>query len=136
MALKWSMWNNEVQVYNRVGEASTEAMDAVGKFLVEKIKDKMMNGYHEPHGPDGHTEIYDTGKLYESVTYEVHPTKNHVATLTVGTDMSAVNRSGKPYSFWVHEGTSRLHGRPFIRDAVNENLTESKERIKNAYKDL
>lgn len=136
MGIKWSMWNNETQVYNRVGEASTEAMDAVGQLLVEKIKDKMLHGYNEPHGPDGHTEIYDTGKLYNSVRYEVHPTKNHIATVTVGTDTSARNRSDKPYAIYVHEGTSWLHGRPFIRDTVNENGAEMKERIKNAYKDL
>lgn len=136
MAWKWSLWDNGAQVYNRVGEASTEAMEAVGKLLVDKIQEKMLYGYDEPHGPDGHTEIVDTGKLFDSVKYEVHPTKNHIATVVVGTDMSAVNRSGKPYAVYVHQGTSKLHGRPFIFDSVNENRAEMKERIQNAYKDL
>ena len=136
MGVKWSMWDNSSQVYTKVGEASTSAMEECGKLLVEKIKDKMKNGYHEPHGKDGHTEIYDTGKLYNSVRYEVHPTKNHIATVTVGTDMSATNRSGKPYSIYVHEGTYKLHGRPFIRDATNENLQAVKDKIKGAYQNV
>ena len=32
---------------------------------IEWVQEQMLYGYHDPHGPDGHTEIYDTGYMAE-----------------------------------------------------------------------
>ena len=86
-----------------------------------------MYGYHEPHGEDGHTEIYDTGKLIDTLDGEVKKASQNTYEVTVG--------SPQDYAVYVHQGTLKLHGRPFIRDGLEGNQDKIKEIFeKNAKK--
>ena len=39
---------------------------------------------------------------------------------TTGTRINGIVGNPKPYSLWVHDGTSRMTARPFILDAIKE----------------
>lgn len=82
------------------------------EIVVESIQEKMLYGYHEPHGEDGHTEILDTGALFDSITARVSKqSQNLIEVQATG---------GTEYASYVHQGTYKLHGRPFITDGINE----------------
>lgn len=88
------------------------AMNALKDSTVEWVQDQMMHGYNDPHGPDGHTEIYDTGALHDSIKASVDSSGflNLGHTLRVGSPLD--------YASYVHNGTRKLKGRPFLRDAL------------------
>jgi homoserine acetyltransferase len=73
---------------------------------------KMLYGYHDVHGNPPHTEIVDTGRLFDSIEAEVNVINANVYQTVVGTDV--------PYAEYVHDGTYKLKGRPFITDGINE----------------
>lgn len=108
------------------------AADMIGQALVEAVEDRIHNGYNDPHGEDGHTEIYDTGTLLDSITYTAERTGDQQYEIVFGADMTPVNRSGQPYAIYVHDGTSKLHGRPFLRDAVNDINADIGQKVKDA----
>jgi len=58
----------------------------------------------------------DTGRLRSSMTYEVHSESQSV---TVGTDVE--------YAIYVHEGTSRMRGRPYLMDSILHFIKEYEE---------
>ena len=100
----------------QMGQAKVEIKDVV----LDSILDQMMTGYKEPHGEDGHTEIYDTGALYGSVKVEDGGT-------TFGSGLGAsvgsygwtlTASANTEYASYVHQGTYKLNGRPFITDGV------------------
>ena len=97
------------QILGNLDDAGAQlAADAV-----EWIQEQMLYGYHDPHGPDGHTEIYDTGALIESIAAEVKKDSQNVLTVTAG--------APQHYAKYVHQGTYKLKARPFIRDALEKN---------------
>ena len=101
-------------------QAMAEEMKAEA---IEWVQEKMLYGYHEPHGEDGHTEIYDTGKLIDTLDGEVKKASQNAYEVTVG--------SPQPYAVYVHNGTYKLHGRPFIRDGLEGNQDKIKEIFEN-----
>lgn len=107
------------------------ALTAMGIKAVGLIIKKMQSGYHTPHanrshvtkyirvfgqrlkndaykGGGTHTDIRDTGDLMRDVNYAVEAS---------GTDTVDVGNSLE-YAVFVHEGTSKLESRPYIKDAV------------------
>jgi hypothetical protein len=64
---------------------------------------------------DSPRDIYDLGDLYESgvKSFKLNRTSN-------GTEANwhwdATNSSGEEYAWYVHEGTSKMEGRPFTDD--------------------
>ena len=99
-------------VLKKIGTNSKEAMEAAGELLVEAVQSKMLYGYHDWHGNPPHTEIVDTGALFDSIRASIKRDSQNAYSVTVGSDL--------PYASYVHDGTSKLKGRPFIRDAVFE----------------
>ena len=113
------------------------ALNAMGNESIRYVKVQMEKGYNEPHitysspsdkyggrapislgvDADGkevfatHTAIYDSGELEGSINYRVNK-YNH--TVAIGTNVH--------YAKYVHEGTYKLHGRPFLRDAIKKNV--------------
>lgn len=89
-----------------------ETADAIAVAAVEGVQAKMLWGYYDVHGlPDNpHTEIVDTGTLFDSMTAEVKMIRGFYYHVIVGTDV--------PYAVYVHEGTFKLNGRPFITDGL------------------
>lgn len=78
------------------------ALTAIGLTAVEVTNDYMQTRYSAP--------IYQTGDLMRSVSSEVRPGEDVV---DVGSNLD--------YAGWVHDGTSRMVGRPFLRDAITQN---------------
>lgn len=106
-------------VLKKVSENAQAAVKAVGSMLVEAVQEKMLYGYHDPHGKDGHTEIVDTGKLFDSIEAEERKESQNTYSSYVGTDV--------PYAKFVHDGTYKLKGRPFLRDGIMDNTEKIEE---------
>lgn len=115
--------DNSTLILNKVSENSKRAIRAAGNRAVEMVKEKILCGYNEPHGNDGHTEIVDTGALYDSIRSESKRISQNAYSVDVGTDL--------PYAKYVHEGTHKLRGRAFIRDAIRDGADELREIIGN-----
>lgn len=106
----------------------SNAMADIRDEAVDWVHEKMLHGYSDRHGPDGHTAIYDTGALYNSIKADIKTNLLLNHELTIGTDME--------YAVFVHNGTRKLKGRPFIRDALIENQSKIPQIIKDAGKNL
>lgn len=102
--------DNSDIILRKVASNAADAMDQIGEMLVEAVQEKMLYGYSDLHGSPPHTEIVDTGALFDSITADVGRASQNAFTTSVGTDVH--------YAQYVHDGTSKLKGRPFITDAV------------------
>lgn len=102
--------DNTAIVLRKIDANALKAMDAVAEVLVEAVQDKMLYGYHTPHGKDGHTEILESGDLFDSIQAIPHKVSQNTYGARVGSDLN--------YAGYVHDGTRKLVGRPFIRDGV------------------
>lgn len=102
--------DNSAVVLRKIGTNSKEAMDAAAELLVEAVQTKMLYGYKDWHGNPPHTEIVDTGALFDSIRASVKRDSKNAYSVTVGSDLD--------YAGYVHDGTSKLKGRPYIRDGV------------------
>lgn len=95
------------------------AADNLAELAVEAIQTKMLYGYKDVHGNPPHTEIVDTGALFDSVDAEVKRVSQNGFTVNGG--------AGTSYAKYVHDGTRKLKGRPFVTDG----LMEAKPEIQN-----
>lgn len=111
--------DNSAVVLRKIGTNSQTAMQNAADMLVEAVQEKMLYGYHTPHGRPPHTEIVDTGRLFESIQAAVKRDSQNAFSVDVGTDVE--------YAQYVHDGTSRVESRPFIRDGVLGKQKELKE---------
>lgn len=117
MAVKFI--DNTAIVLKKMDANATQAMEAVADVLVEAVQEKMLYGYHTPHGNPPHTEIVDTGALFDSIEASPGKASQNTYGVAVGTNMS--------YASYVHDGTSKLAGRPFIRDGVMDSTDRIRE---------
>lgn len=101
------------EVLRRVQGNLRQAATNMGAIARDAVQSQMLWGYTDVHGlPDNpHTEIVDTGRLFDSIQAQVNPISANVFQTVVGTDV--------PYAIYVHEGTYKLKGRPFITDGIN-----------------
>lgn len=104
--------DNSVEVFRRMRRAMDGAANQLEGELVEAVQEKILYGYNDPHGEDGHTEIVDTGRLFDSISAEVKRDSQNTVTVNVG------STGDTPYAIFVHNGTRKLNGRPFITDAL------------------
>lgn len=100
MAVKFI--DNTSIVLRRMDANCTQAMDAVANVLVEAVQDKMLFGYS--------TAILKTGALFDSIEASPGKASQNTYGVNVGSNLS--------YASYVHDGTSKMGGRPFIRDGV------------------
>ena len=100
-----------------LGEAGQEIAD----IARDAVQEKILYGYHEPHGADGHTEIVDTGRLFDSIESKITGRTSSTVTVSVSANTE--------YASYVHQGTYKLNGRPFVTDGVNE----AKPEIRSAF---
>lgn len=117
--------DNSVEVFRRMRSAMDGAANQLEGELVEAVQEKILYGYNDPHGDDGHTEIVDTGRLFDSISAEVKRDSQNTVTVNVG------STGDTPYAIFVHNGTRKLKGRPFITDA----LQEMRRRIREVLED-
>ena len=110
MASNMRFVDNSDVILRRVASNSQAAMKAVSEMLVEAVEEKILYGYKDVHGNPPHTEIVDTGRLFDSIEADVSRDSQNAFTVSVG--------ANTPYAVYVHEGTYKLKGRAFITDAV------------------
>ena len=88
------------------------ALAAMGEAAVAMTRDRMRRGYARP--------VRDTGALMADVSWQ----KNGETRISVGNTL--------PYATAVHEGTSRVKGRPYLTEALldgREKLKEVAEKV-------
>ena len=103
--------DNTDLVLNALASATKEGAQKMADCAVDSVQYQILYGYKDPHGKDGHTEIVDTGALFDSIKGDVKRQSQNLYTITVGTD--------RPYAVYVHNGTRYLKARRFITDGIN-----------------
>ena len=103
--------DNTELVLNALHSATKEGAQKMADCAVDSVQYQILYGYKDPHGKDGHTEIVDTGALFDSIKGDVKRQSQNLYTITVGTD--------RPYAVYVHNGTRYLKARRFITDGIN-----------------
>ena len=118
-----SLINHSDFVIRQFQGALGEAAQAIAAMAVEAVQGNMLYGYTDVHGlPDNpHTEIVDTGRLFDSISAQIVRQSQNTYTISVGTNV--------PYAIYVHEGTRKLKGRPFITDAMSRNYSSIESAI-------
>lgn len=124
--------DNTSKVRGALASQLAAAAEDVKDIALDNVLWQMMYGYHEPHGADGHTEIYDTGALYQSIEADVGTSK--FVGLGVGDRFTVEVSAGTEYASYVHNGTYKLNGRPFITDGINRSIPEINGAIKKHLK--
>lgn len=111
MANNYVFKDNTEIVLNALASATKEGAQKMADCAVESVQYQILYGYKDPHGKDGHTEIVDTGALFDSIKGDAQRKSQNLYTITVGTD--------RPYAVYVHNGTRYLKARRFITDGIN-----------------
>ena len=111
MANNYVFKDNTEIVLNALSSATKDGAQKMADCAVESVQYQILYGYKDPHGKDGHTEIVDTGALFDSINGDVKRQSQNLYTITVGTD--------RPYAVYVHNGTRYLKARRFITDGIN-----------------
>lgn len=116
----------KTEVLRRVRGNLKQAAVDVGDIARDAVQSQMLWGYHDVHGNPPHTEIVDTGALFDSIEGSVNAINANVYQTVVGTSI--------PYAKYVHDGTYKLKGRPFIADGINNSKAEIADAIIKAMK--
>lgn len=112
IAVAFTFVDNSTIILRKLSFAMDNVAEEVKETLIESVQDKILYGYNEPHGEDGHTEIVDTGRLFDSIDAQVKRVSQNAIDIKVG------STGETNYAVYVHEGTYKLNGRPFITDGV------------------
>ena len=110
--------NTKINI-NAFASDTKEGAQKMANCAEESVQYQILYGYNDPHGDDGHTEIVDTGALFESIKGDVKRQSQNLYTVTVGTD--------RPYAVYVHNGTRKLKARRFITDGLARANKEMKD---------
>jgi HK97 gp10 family phage protein len=108
-----SFTDNSGKVKDQMAGNVKAALAAMGIEAVGLINQQMQSGYGSP--------IRQTGDLMRDVNSEVDGDR-----VNVGNSIS--------YSTFVHEGTSRMGGRPYIKDAIMNGKDRLKQVAENELK--
>lgn len=105
--------DNSAQVKSQMAGNVKAALAAMGIEAVGLTVTQMQSGYGKP--------IRQTGDLMRDVNSEVD-----------GDVVNVGNSLG--YAPFVHEGTSKLHGRPYLKDAIMNGQDRLKQVAENELK--
>lgn len=111
MASDFKFKDNTEVFLKAIEKATAEAANKMAEVAADSVQYQILYGYKDPHGKDGHTEIVETGALFDSIKGVVKKASQNTYTVTVGTD--------RPYAVFVHNGTRKLKARRFITDGIN-----------------
>ena len=100
MPVKVTLIDNSDKVLAKLEVNKEAALNAIGIKAVNLILWQMRQGYGKP--------IRQTGDLQRDVSYAVN--NSAPDTVDVGNTLK--------YGQFVHDGTSRMDGRPYIRDGL------------------
>ena len=96
------------EVARRVREGVRRGLAGAGEAGVAAVREAMERGYGEP--------IRRSGALMESIGWAAEDGR-----VAIGTDL--------PYAEAVHNGTSRMAGRPFLADGLARGAPEMARRL-------
>lgn len=104
--------DNSGQVQQQMQKNVKAALTAMGVTGVELVNRQMQSGYGKP--------IRDTGDLMRDVSFEVEASGEN--TVDIGNSLY--------YGPYVHEGTYKMQGRPYITDALfNDDAGKALEEV-------
>lgn len=92
-----------------VEEQAASALQSMGETAVALVRQQMQEGYEQP--------VVESGALLGSIAYVIEGN-----TLHVGTPL--------PYAPHVHDGTTRMPGRPFLADGILGGVSALEEAAK------
>lgn len=133
-------------VMKTLRENNEEAGRIASEIIVESVQNKILYGYKEPHGRPPHTEIVDTGKLFDSIQAEVKKVSQNLVSVSAGSELE--------YSKYVHDGYTQpaglkfqdkdgnwyttkgghINGRPFMADGLQDAKPEIENAVGEAWK--
>lgn len=117
MATQIEFKDHTAEVLAKMQGNVKKALAALGTEAVGLIQDQMQTGYEKP--------IWKTGDLQRDVNYSVE--NSGPGTVDVGNSLE--------YAPFVHDGTRRMKGRPYIRDALNEGADRLKQVVEENLKE-
>lgn len=126
MANNYVFKDNTELILNALASATAEGAQKMADCAVDAVQYQILYGYKDPHGKDRHTEIVDTGALFDSIKGDVKRQSQNLYTITVGTD--------RPYAVYVHNGTRKLKARRFITDGINKAMGDMEDILRNEMK--
>ena len=126
MASNYVFKDNTELILNALASATADGAQKMADCAVESVQNQILYGYKDPHGKDGHTEIVDTGALFDSIEGDVQRQSQNLYTITVGTN--------RPYAVYVHNGTRYLKARRFITDGINKARGDMEDILRNEMK--
>ena len=126
MANNYVFKDNTELVLNALASATKEGAQKMADCAVDSVQYQILYGYKDPHGKDGHTEIVDTGALFDSIKGDVKRQSQNLYTITVGTD--------RDYAVYVHNGTRYLKARRFITDGINRAREDMEDILRDEMK--
>lgn len=94
--------NNSNLVLRKMDANARNAVNEAGDLLVESVQNAMLYRYAK--------EVVNTGALFDSIRAETKRVSQNTYSVAVGSDL--------PYAGYVHDGTRKMKGRPYIRDGV------------------
>ncbi len=108
------------EIKRRVQENIEKALYAMGETCIEMTIDYMDVNYDTP--------IYDTGNLQRDVNMSVNLNDQ---TVSIGNSLE--------YAPWVHGGTRIMKSRPYLKDAIEQNIDVleevAAENLKDSFKE-
>lgn len=110
-----------------IENATKKSIKKMAKIGVDSVQYQMLYGYNDPHGKDGHTEIVDTEKLFDSIKGKAQQVSQNAYTVIVGTNVK--------YAVYVHNGTYKLKARRFITDGIMRAQEDMKKAMIDSYQD-
>ena len=126
MASNYVFKDNTELILNALASATAEGAQKMADTAVDSVQYQILYGYKDPHGKDGHTEIVDTGALFDSIKGDVKRQSQNLYTITVGTD--------RKYAVYVHNGTRYLKARRFITDGINKARGDMEDMLRDEMK--
>jgi len=95
--------DNSEAILAKLKGNEVKALTAIGQTAVELTVDTMMKKNGRP--------IYLTGDIMRSISFNVEPGRSAIK---IGSNLD--------YAVWVHNGTRYMVGRPFLKDAILDNI--------------
>lgn len=116
--------DNRNLVFRQLEANAEDSMRRLVEMLPEKVQEQMLYGYHTPHGADGHTEIVDTGALFDSITADWEKQSQNLFVVNCGVPAAAPPAA---YASFVHNGTYKLEARPYVTDGILNAQEDAKQ---------
>lgn len=118
MAIKVNFQSHLDVILDKAHSAMDRSGQDLSEFLVEIVQDEILYGYGKP--------IVDTGALFDSIQAEVQRASQNAYSVNAGSNLH--------YAKYVHNGTTKMKARPFVRSAFYKNQAKIQEVMTEPFK--